>query len=148
MLEKTCIFFGHRDCPHTIKGILRATVVELIEKEKVKTFLVGSQGRFDSLALQVLKELKIEFPYIRYAVVLAYLKHANTCAADVETVFPEGLEMVHPKFAISARNKWMVEQADFVVAFVEHRFGGAFQFVELAKRKGKRIIHLTQTDKK
>lgn len=37
----------------------------------------------------------------------------------------------------------MVEQSDTVVCYIEHPYGGAVKFVELAQRKGKRIIDLT-----
>ena len=43
-------FFGHRDCPTAVKPRLRATVVELIERNGVNTFSVGRQGAFDAMA--------------------------------------------------------------------------------------------------
>ena len=56
-------------------------------------------------------------------------------------VYPE-IEDKPLKFAISYRNKWMAEQADLVIAYVNHNSGGAWQTYQHAKRKKKTIINL------
>ena len=58
------------------------------------------------------------------------------------TILPEGIETVPPRFAISYRNKWMIEQSDYVITYVIHSWGGAAQFKELAEKKGKTVIEL------
>ena len=55
------------------------------------------------------------------------------------TVYP-GLENVPRRFAISHRNRYMVDKADFVVAYVTHSWGGAAQTLEYANQKKKSII--------
>lgn len=42
----TCTFLGHRDCPETIKPILKAEIKSLIEKG-VDSFLIGNNSYFD-----------------------------------------------------------------------------------------------------
>lgn len=59
-----------------------------------------------------------------------------------DTMLPEGLETVHPRYAISRRNGWMLKQADFVVTYITHTWGGAAQYAEKAKRAGKTVINL------
>ena len=59
-----------------------------------------------------------------------------------DTMVPEGVETVLPRFAISWRNKWMLDHADIVVTYITHSWGGAAQFAELAKRMGKRVVEL------
>lgn len=59
-----------------------------------------------------------------------------------DTVFPEGLESVPPKYAIARRNRWMLDISDYVVTYVTHRGGGAAQFMLLAQKKGKTVINL------
>lgn len=62
---------------------------------------------------------------------------------DLDTIFPEGLELVPRRFAITHRNRWMVDQADYVVAYVDHNYGGAAQTLKYAKGKGtKQILNL------
>jgi len=122
-----CTFFGHRDCPSSIKPLLRQTLCELIEKDGVESFYVGNHGKFDSLVLSVLRELKNDYPHIRYAVVLAYLPGERDAFAKDEpnTLFPEGIENAPPRFAISYRNRWMLKQAAYVVTYVTHSWGRA-----------------------
>ena len=56
MEKKACTFFGHRDCPETIKPKIRTAVIDLIENHGVTMFYVGNQGNFDRLVRSVLKE--------------------------------------------------------------------------------------------
>ena len=55
------------------------------------------------------------------------------------TVYPP-LENVPRRFSISHRNRWMVESADVVVAYVLHDWGGAATTLRCAKQKKKQII--------
>ena len=50
-----CTFFGHRDCPSSIKSKLRKVLIDLIESHAVDMFYVGQQGAFDSMVRSVLK---------------------------------------------------------------------------------------------
>lgn len=68
-----CTFFGHRDCPSSIKPKLREALIDLIENHTVDMFYVGQQGAFDSMVRSVLKELVSLYPHINYAVVLERL---------------------------------------------------------------------------
>ena len=93
----------------------------------------------------VLKELVSVYPYIRYAVVLERLppKRDEFDPRDYsDTMFPEGIETVHPRFAISWHNNWMLKQSDYVVTYITHSWGGAAQFAEMAERQKKSIIRL------
>ena len=53
-----CTFFGHRDCPESIKPKLRGVLEELITNHDVDMLYVGNQGQFDAIVRSVLKELK------------------------------------------------------------------------------------------
>ena len=143
-----CTFFGHRDCPETIKTKLREVLVDLIINHNVDMFYVGQQGAFDSIVRSVLKELVSVYPHIRYAVVLERLPPKrddfDTCDYS-DTMLPEGIETVHPRFAISWRNKWMIKQSDYVVTYITHSWGGAAQFAEIAERKKKQVINLVHS---
>ena len=76
--------------------------------------------------------------------VLAYLPTKKSEYEDyTNTILPEGIETAPKRFAISYRNKWMVEQADIVITYVTHGFGGAAQFKALAERQGKTVIELS-----
>ena len=139
----TCTFFGHRDTPSTVKPLLRQVIIELIEQRDVTRFYVGNQGNFDAMARCLLAELAQTYP-IHYDVVLAYLQRENDPSIDgSHTILPDGFEAVPPRFAIDHRNRWMIDQSEFVVTYVRGSIGGAAKCKALAERKGKKVLEIS-----
>ena len=139
-----CTFFGHKDTPKNIEPTLRSTLIDLIENKNVTVFYVGNNGNFDTIVRRQLEDLSHTYP-ITYNVVLAYLPTKQNEYDDyTNTILPDGVETVPKRFAISWRNKWMIQQSDVVVTYVTHSFGGAAQFKELAERQGKTVIELIE----
>lgn len=137
-----CTFFGHKDTPKEIEPTLRSTLIDLIENKNVTVFYVGNNGNFDTMVRRQLEDLSQIYP-ITYSVVLAYLpteKNKNDNLTN--TIYPEGIETIPKRFAISWRNKWMIQQSDIVVTYVTHNFGGAAQFKALAERKNKTVVEV------
>ena len=140
----TVTFFGHKDTPKEIEPTLRSTLIDLIENKNVTVFYVGNNGNFDTMVRRQLEDLSQTYP-ITYSVVLAYLPTKKSEYDDyTNTILPDGIETTPKRFAISYRNKWMIEQADIVVTYVTRSFGGAAQFKELAERQGKTLIELIE----
>ena len=139
-----CTFFGHRDCPSSIKPKLCEALVDLIENHGVGLFYVGRQGAFDGLVHTMLKELQLTYPHIQYSVVLDRMPSAKDSYDYSSTLLPEGIETVHPRFAISWRNKWMIHHSDYVVTYITHSTGGAAQFAKMAEKQGKVIVPLVR----
>ena len=139
-----CTFFGHKDTPKEIEPILRSTLIDLIESQNITVFYVGNNGNFDSMVRRQLENLSQTYP-ITYSVVLAYLPTKKSEYDNyTNTILPEGIETKPKRFAISYRNKWMIQQYDIVLTYVTHSFGGAAQFKNTAERKGKTIIELSE----
>ena len=106
-------------------------------------FYVGHQGQFDAYVHSELKKLKQEYPQINYAVVLAYMPGKKTEYDDFsDTMLPEGIETVHPHYAISWRNNWMLKQSDYVVTYISQTWGGAYQFARKAKSMQKTVFNI------
>lgn len=144
VMDMVCCFFGHRDVPGGLTEHMLPVLSRLID-EGVDSFLVGNQGGFDSIVLHTLRLMKEKHPHITYNVVLAYMpgvKEKWLAYEPMETLYPEGLESVHPRYAISWRNKWMIQESDVVVTYITHSWGGAAQFAELAQKKKKRVINI------
>lgn len=141
-----CTFFGHKDTPETIAPVLQTVLIDLIEHEHVTLFYIGNHGTFDLLVKNQLNQLKKRYPTIQTVIVLAYLpinQSSKKAENDLETIYPEGMEHVHPKYAIIKRNRWMLDQSDYVITYVAHSWGGAAQFASLAQKKGKVVINLS-----
>lgn len=135
---RICTFCGHRWVSESIRVSLAETVEKLIVEQDVHCFYVGNNGAFDRMALGVLKELKTKHPHIRYFVVLAYMpgkKEEYPFESQVDTIYPESLENVPRRYAIVHRNRWMVEQSDYLIAYVVHDSGGAAQTLRYALRR-------------
>lgn len=139
--NKTCCFFGHREVTHNIRDKLKAIIENLITEDGVTEFYAGNQGQFDCIVFSVLKELKTEYPQIRYTVVLAYMpdEHIKELYGE-DTLYPDGMESVPKKFAISKRNDWIIQQSGIAICYVHKITGGAAKFREKAEKKGLRII--------
>ena len=147
MSEKVCCFFGHRDTPESIRDLIYSKVKELI-KSGTTIFYVGNHGHFDYMVLKVLREMKKEFPGIDYAVVIAYMpdRPADEYSyfTPEESLFPDGLEKVPRKFGILWRNDWMLKEADTVVCYVKHYYGGAGKMFQKAQKRQKKVINLAE----
>lgn len=143
MERKACTFFGHRTCPASIEPILQNVLDKLISQNQVNTFYVGNHGQFDALVYHVLQKVKKKYPHIQFSVVLAYLPSTpNNPDREPDSIFPEGLETVPPKYAIYHRNKWMLQKSEMVICYVEHQWGGAAQFMKMALQQKKEVINL------
>ena len=135
-------FCGHKDIPNTsdisdkLRSELRGLIIEGADR-----FLLGGYGTFDLMAAAVVRDLKTEFQHIRSTLVFAYLNREYNETLYDDTTYPP-LENVPLKYAISRRNKWMVDSADVVVAYVAHDWGGAATTLRYAVQKQKRIINL------
>lgn len=142
MRSNICTFFGHSMVPKEIEPTLRSTLIDLIENKDVKMFYVGNHGQFDCMVHRTLRELSALYA-ISYNVVLAYMpkKRDDSDMTDYsDTILPDVIETVPKRFAISYRNKWMIQKSDYVVTYVTHDLGsGAAQFKKLAEKKGKKL---------
>ena len=142
---KTCCFFGHRDTGIEIRPALYAEIVKHITQYGVGVFYVGGYGNFDDMSVDILRELKEKYPYIEIIGVLAYLpgkKEEYKTKLYDNTVFPEGLEFVPRKYAISHRNRLIIQQSDYLISCVRTEYGGAYEALRYAKRNKKQTINL------
>jgi len=150
MKRLACAFFGHRDCPDEMLTALYAAIETLYLEKGVNIFWVGYQGNFDTLARKALRSLKKVYPELNWNIVLSYMPTPDRLPLlhkDESTYFPEGIEMVPPRYAIAKRNEWMVKNCDYVICYVEHNIGGAAKYVEMAEKRGKTIINLAKQNR-
>jgi len=146
-MEKYAVcFFGHRDVNIKIRPALYAEIERHITQHKITTFYVGNHGNFDCMSVGILNELKRKYAHIEIVLVCAYLTTKKKTKYEMNlydsTLYPEGLEDVPQRFAITYRNRWMVEQSDCLIAYVRTSYGGAYTALQYAKRKNKRVTNL------
>ena len=95
------------------------------------------------MVYSVLKELKGKYPHIRYTVILAYMpdEHIKEVYGE-DTLFPDGMETVPKRFAISKRNDWMIKHSDVAVCYVWKVTGGAAKFRGRCIKKKLEVIDI------
>jgi uncharacterized phage-like protein YoqJ len=146
----TITFCGHSNFSfdNTVKEKLRELLLQEIRKNPACKFYLGGYGDFDSLCLNILKEMKADFPTIELLFITPYLDD-NYSKLETAKLYYDGiiyppLENVPRRFCISKRNEWMVDEADLVIAFVKYSWGGAAKTLEYAKRKKVEFFNLAE----
>ena len=143
-------FCGHSDFlfDNTVKEKLSELLIQEIRKNPTCKFYLGGYGDFDSLCLNILKEIKADFPNIELLFITPYLddnySKLKTAKLYYDGIIYPPLENVPRRFCISKRNEWMVNEADFVIAFVKYSWGGAAKTLEYAKRKKVEFFNLAE----
>ncbi len=150
-----CAFAGHRDVFQPgVASRLTAELEKLLQTDDAFLFLTGGMGEFDGLATRAVHAVKRRHPEkrITLALVLPYfsarLNAEPAYRVDYdEILLPAELEGVHYKAAIPFRNRLMVDRADLVIAYVYRDFGGAYETVRYAEKRGKPVVNLAETPK-
>lgn len=148
MNSLTVALFSHREIEdlRLLEHRLVPIVSELLRENAYVGFLLGRNGEFDEYAASVIKgvqrqhgkeccELSLVLPYtvsdIQY-----YEKYYDSI------IIPECVYRTHPKAAITLRNRWMIEQSDLIIFYVQNQKGGAYSSMKYAEKLNKQRINL------
>lgn len=133
-------FCGHDNVQNIdkVKDWLCNILDQFIYKENVICYL-GGYGGFDRLAASVVRQKQKANPALQSVLIIPYLNRKYDESQYDYTLFPP-LESIPPRYAILKRNEWMVTQADVVIAYVTHNWGGAAKTLEYAKAKKKTVL--------
>lgn len=133
-------FFGHRRFVErdVNAGEIIAEIEKMAEGEQVQ-FYLGEYGCFDAFAHRCAKKYKKLHPETKIIFVTPYIDENYYLLQDSEErydeiIYPE-LENVPKRYAIDKRNKWIVENSDFIFFYVIVSFGGASNALTHARRK-------------
>ena len=145
-----CTFAGHREVfSSTVESEIDKALIEIIEADKECVFYSGGMGDFDKKCESAVRGMKRKYPErsIRLVRVLPYLTHEINRDKEYfesyydDIVVPMELMGVHYKAAIKKRNRWMVDQADKILAYIYRDFGGAFDTIKYAYHMGKPVLN-------
>ncbi|MBQ2713862.1 MAG: hypothetical protein IJF22_02695 [Clostridia bacterium] len=154
--KKRICFIGHRYINY-FPAKKRLTEIIKIEIENgCKFFTMGTYGQFDSLALEVCRELRHTYKNIEIEVVVTSLNKIKTIVYndtfghetyvpynDVKTIMYD-IESEHYKRKITISNRQMIDSCDTLIAYVDNQrsYGGAISAYKYVKKKGLRIINI------
>lgn len=109
---------------------------------------LGGYGGFDNFAYECCKKYKETHSRVSLVFVTPYISieyqrnHLEFQKGMYDNIIFPDIENKPPKFAIIYRNKYMIEKADYVIAYIDHAFGGAYTTYKYAKTKKKEIYNL------
>lgn len=148
----TVSFFGHRHInePFRIMRELEECVRELLKEKEYVEFLVGRNGEFDQLATSAVHHMKKKYrnDNSELTLVLPYLTAEYWNNKDSFEAYYNRIEVygeasnIHPKAVIQKRNRAMVDRADLIVCCIDTNSGGAYETVQYAIRKGKKVVNI------
>ncbi len=141
-------FCGHSDFNKNEKVRSQCYLKSLAEHNKID-FYHGNYGSFDFFAESCCLTIKSLYPHVKLIFVTPYqdeiyLKSKTIYHSFDEIIYPE-IERVPKKYAINFRNKYMIDNTDIVVAYVNnHISSNSFKMIEYAKSKGKTIVNFAE----
>ena len=144
---KACCGFGHRYVFEYLISKLDNAVEEAIT-QGCELFYTGAMGDFDSLFSSAVRSAKKVYPHIKLIGVKPYFTNDINTDKDYyaalydDIIIPDELAGIHPKAAIKARNRWMIDNSDIVLIYTVRNFGGAYEAKRYAERNGKRLIKI------
>ena len=59
-----------------------------------------------------------------------------------DIMIPNELADIHPKAAIKARNRWMIDSSDIVFVYTIRNYGGAYEAKRYSEQNEKEIIFI------
>lgn len=143
-MGKACCGFGHREVFDNVTVKLYSTVIKSIENG-YDVFYTGAMGQFDNLFSSAVRKAKKKYPHIKLICVKPYLTQDINTNKDFyeimydDVIVPNDLAGIHPKAAIKARNRWIVDNSEMVLAYIIRNHGGAYEAVKYAQQNNKSI---------
>ena len=146
------VLFGHRNFSghRILDERLRPLLIGLINANPFLEIYIGRNGEFDIYAATLVKSVLnvTGKENTEFICVLPYPEKNMEYYEDYydSVIIPEHLGKSHPKGAITRRNRWMVEQADLFVCYLEQESGGVYTALKYAKKLKKQIINLAKEE--
>lgn len=143
-------FCGHSNYLSSLEDEERLLkLLEVVVCGEQVNFYLGGYGGFDYFALKCATQYKQRHKGTKLVFITPYLDRWLNERKDIieknydEIVYP-AIEHIPQKFAIIKRNEWMIDQADYLFAYVKTRYGGAYRTLLYAHKCKKSYTNLYQ----
>lgn len=163
VFEKTLAFTGHR--PEKLFGYdyriegnrkmlmeLKSTIEMYITRRGVNTFISGMALGTDIWSAQTVLALKKKYPNIKLVCAIPCANHPSKWKPkDVEVWHKvvEQADYVHmvseeeyTAWCMDVRNRWMVDNANYVIGVWDGTKGGTYNCLKYAVKRDRTIMHL------
>lgn len=144
----------HPDCLK-IKSQLRRMISGLIEKKNVSHFIAGAALGVDMWAMEIVLELKKQYPGITLEAAVPCSSQAARWNAEAKERYGRLLSLCdrvtlvqehYTPDCMMKRNEYMVDSSDYVVAVWNGKPSGTGNTIKYAKRRGKPVYSISPVD--
>lgn len=155
MSAKSCCFTGHRYIPGLEQQVMRYKLYNLVEslilEEGVEIFYNGGALGFDMMAAFTVISLKKQYPNIKLYMVLPCRNQDKNWSAQSRKSYKQILSQADKTYYTSEdyehgcmhrRNRFMVDNSDYCVAYYNGGSGGTAYTVKYAKNRGVEIFYI------
>ncbi len=150
-----CCFSGHREISlkerRQISSKLKEIITDLVKTKGVTTFRCGGALGFDTIAALYVLELKNEFSEIKLIIDVPHRNQSNAWNETDRNVYDYILNHAdkvniisenYYKGCMQKRNRFMVDNSDFVVVYVKKTSGGSYYTACYAESLDKNVIYI------
>jgi len=153
--KKTVCFTGHRKIPSgEYKNIAERTQSEIIKliKKGYRYFGAGGAMGYDTLAADIVLNLKSQFPQIRLILVLPCRDQSKSWSETDKNIYNQIREDAdkivytsekYDRGCMFKRNRHLVDHSSVCICYLISQTGGTAYTVEYSKKQGLQIINIT-----
>lgn len=153
---ETCCFTGHRDIPPGLIPSLTEVVkgqIKALFSQGVIYYGVGGAVGFDTLAAEVLFELRVEHPQIKVILVYPFNGFDSRWQEGQRTRYRALLPKYDKRVCVSQtpgreaylmRDRHLVDCSAHCVAFCSRSYGGTAYTMRYAKENGRQVYNLAE----
>lgn len=164
-MSKTASFTGHRPSqlgsynPVELKPLLwelHRVIVEHIEQKDVTTFISGMALGIDQFSSRIILKLKEKYPHIKHIAAVPcknqFNKWPQQSKREWQDIIDKSDEVVYvseeeyTSYCMEARNRYMVDRADYIIAVWDGNKGGTGNCVSYARKKEKPLTVINPKD--
>lgn len=153
LLEKqtVCAFTGHRSLKGDVELNDIKAVAERLIGEGIHTFYNGMAVGFDLMAAAAVVGLKEKYPQIKMIACIPCPEQNRFYKEENREEYRKIMEKCDDVIVLSdryykgcmqARDRYMADKCDVLVAYLREKKGGTYYTVRYAASKGKEILYL------
>ena len=154
--EHTVCFTRHRKIPpermEALVRRLKTIVIQLID-DGYLYFCAGGALGFDTLAAQIILDLKSDYPQIQLILVLPCLSQADNWSSADKVIYEKikasadkvvYTSMEYTRGCMHVRNRHLVNNSSVCICYLTEDTGGTAYTVKYAKAKNLRVINAAE----
>lgn len=151
---KSCCFTGHRNLEGSVREQIIPVLTDKIEQlinEGVAVFINGGALGFDTLSALAVLGLKNKYPKIQLHIYVPHKGQSDRWSDDNKRIYDyilsradriEVISQFHHSECMKDRNQSMVDDSDFVIAYVRKTSGGSYYTAKYAETKNKKVFYI------